>query len=327
MVHDREGTAVMNQLPPSWHNFNDESLRAFREALRPFADYQKAIQQALKPVQDVLAAVSHEIQRATAGFSETMRPVLERLEHYPEVCIKFGWPPFDVPLLVVAEVVNLYDNKGMEARIEIDALFVRLVSKRVLKDLRQEWSECHLLRRRAHILDAVMRAHLKRDFTLTVPVLLASVEGVVADLHVPKGRMKGADYHRFLGETFAGPEEPQRWSAQLNEAARSVIVATMVGDFEHGDPLPKEVRRNAVLHGADVNYDTEANSLKAILMLDLVREQYGYFALVDSDVYHRQTCSTLRKSTKLGRHYKTTTSAGRAGKRACSVCRPDRKGQ
>lgn len=318
---------MTNQVPPGWNNFNDEWLRGIREALRPFTDYHKVLEQALRPLQDVLAAIGREMQRATAGFSETMRPVLERLERYPGICAEFGWPPFDVPISTVMEVVNLYDKKGAEARPDIDALFVRLVPKRVLQDLRQQWAECHLLRRRAHILDAVMRAHLRKDFSLTVPVLLASVEGVVADLHVPKGRMRQADVKRYLGETFASQDAPERWSSQLNDTARSVIVDAMVGSFYHGDPLPKEVRRNAVLHGADVGYDTEANSLKAILMLDLVREQYGYVALADSDVYHQQTCSTLRRSTKLGRHYKTTTSAGRAGKRACSVCRPDRKDQ
>lgn len=317
---------MTNPVPPGWGNFNDEWLRVSREALRPLADYQRAIQQALKPMQDALAAMSREIQRATAGFSESMRPVLERLERYPRICAEFGWPPFDVPLSVVAEVVDLYDSKGLEARADIDALFVRLVSKRVLRDLRQEWLECHLLRRRAHILDAVMRAHFRRDFTLTVPVLLASVEGVIADLHVPKGRMMQADVKRFLAETFTSEGTPERWSLQLNDAARSVIVDAMVGNFTHGDPAPRDIRRNAVLHGADTAYDNEPYSLKAILMLDLVREQYGYVALVDSDVYHRQTCSTLRRSSKSGRHYKTTTSAGRAGKRPCSVCRPNKAG-
>lgn len=324
--HGVKGAAVANQVPPGWNNFNDEWLRGIREALRPFTDYQKVLEQALKPLQDILAGIGREMQRATAGISETMRPVFERLERYPGICAEFGWPPFDVPISIVVEVVDLYDKKGAEARPDIDALFVRVVPRRVLRELRQEWGECHLLRRRAHILDAVMRAHLRKDFSLTVPVLLASVEGVVADLHVPKGRMMQADVKRYLGETFASEDAPERWSSQLNDAARAVIVDAMVGSFYHGDPLPKEVRRNAVLHGADVGYDTEANSLKAILMLDLIREQYGFVALTDSEVYHRQTCSTLRRSTKLGRHYKTTTSAGRAGKRPCGVCHPDSKG-
>lgn len=317
---------MTNPIPPGWDNLNHEWLRVFREALRPFAEHQKAIQQALKPMQDALARVSREIERATAGFSESMRIALERLERYPEVCTKFGWPPFDVPLSVVAEVVDLYDRKGMEARTDIDALFVRLVSKRALQDLRQEWSECHLLRRRAHILDAALRAHTRREFTLTVPVLLASVEGVVADLHVPKGRMKQADVERFLAETFASEDGPRRWSSQLNDAARSVIADAMVGSFVHGDPAPQDVRRNAVLHGADTAYDTEPYSLKAILMLDLVREQYGYVSLADSDAYHRQTCSTLRRSTKRAQHFKSPTDAERVGKRACGVCHPDQHG-
>jgi hypothetical protein len=322
-----EGAAVASQVPPGWNNFNDEWLRGMRQAMAPLADISKAIDEMFKPIRESMAAMAREVQRVTASISETMRPLYEKLERYPDICAAFGWPPFDVPLSVVAEVVALYDQKGEAARADIDALFVRTVPKRVLRDLKVQWADTHLLRRRAHILDAVMRAHFRKDYSLTVPVLLASVEGVVADLHVPKGRMMQADVKRYLGETFASEDVPERWSSQLNDAARSVIVDAMVGSFYHGDPLPKEVRRNAVLHGADVGYDTEANSLKAILMLDLVREQYGYVALVDSDVYHRQACPILRRSTKLGRHYKTTTSAGRAGKRACGICRPDKKDQ
>lgn len=317
---------MASQIPPGWNNFNDEWLRGMRQAMAPLAEVSKAIDEMFRPIRESMAAMAREVQRVTASISETMRPLYEKLERYPDICAAFGWPPFDVPLSVVAEVVALFDQKGEAARADVDALFVRTVPKRVLRDLRSEWAESHLLRRRAHILDAAMRAHLRRDYSLTVPVLLASVEGVVADLHVPKGRMIQADVKRYLGETFASEDSPQRWSSQLNDAARSVIVDAMVGRFYHGDPLPKEVRRNAVLHGADVGYDTEANSLKAILMLDLIREQYGYVALADSDVYHRQTCSTLRRSTKVGRHYKTTTSAGRAGKRPCGVCHPDSKG-
>jgi hypothetical protein len=297
-----------------------------REALSFLPDLTSVITETLRPLQDALAAVTLDMRRSMASVAETMRPMLERLERYPGICVEFGWPPFDAALSVIAEVVDLYDEKGEQARSEVDGLFTRQISRQRIRDLMQEWSECHLLRRRAHILDAAMRAHLRRDYAVTVPVLLASVEGVIADLHVPKGRMMQADVARYLAETFASEDEPERWSSQLNEAARSVIVDAMVGSFVHGDPLPREVRRNAVLHGADVAYDTEANSLKAILMLDLVREQYGYVALVDSDVYHRQSCSTLRKSAKLGRHYKTTTSAGRAGKRPCSVCKPSKKG-
>ena len=313
-------------LPPQWGSgFRDEWLRSMRGALTPFADFTSVFKEAMRPLQDALAAVTRDMQRSMAGISETMRPILDRLERYPGICMEFGWPPFDVPLSVVTEVVGLYDQKGDEARADIDALFVRLISRRALRDLGQEWSECHLMRRRAHILDAVMRAHARRDYALTVPALLASIEGVIADLHVPKGRMLQTDVKRFLTETFASEDAPERWSSQLNEATRSVIVDVMVGGFVHGDPAPKEVRRNAILHGADVDYATEANSLKAILMLDLVAEQYGYVALIDSDVYHRQACSTLRKSAKLGRHYKTTTSAGRAGKRPCGVCHPDER--
>lgn len=316
---------MSDPLPPRDPKLGDEWLRGMREALSSLPDFTGVFKEAIRPLQDALAAVSLNIQRNMAGISETMRPMLERLERYPGICVEFGWPPFDVPLPIVAKVVDLYDQKGEQARADVDALFARLVSKQALRDLMQEWSECHLLRRRAHILEAAIRAHLRRDYAVTVPVLLASIEGVIADLHVPKGRMVQADVERYLAETFASDAAPERWSSQLNEATRSVIVDAMVGRFFHGDPLPKEIRRNAVLHGADVAYDTEANSLKAILMLDLIREQYGYLALVDSDVYHRQTCATLRKSTKLGRHYKTATSAGRAGKRPCRVCHPDRR--
>jgi hypothetical protein len=317
---------VSNSLPPGWGGqFNDEWLRAMQQALRPFAEYQKAIARSLAPLQQAMAAISRQLRQTTAGISQTMLPLVERLERYPGICIEFGWPPFDVPVSVVLGVVDLYDEKGPQARAEVDALFIRLVPKKTLLHLRDEWQDCHLLRRRFQILDAIMRGHIRREYALTVPALLASVEGVIADLHVPKGRMTQKDYQRYLSETFAGPEKPQRWADQLNDAARSVIVDAMVGNFTHGDPAPHDVRRNAVLHGADVAYDNEAYSLKALLMLDLVREQYGYVALADSPIYHRQSCSTLRRSAKLGRHYKTTTSAGRAGKRPCGVCRPDTK--
>lgn len=295
-----------------------------QEALRPFAEFTWRFDETLKQFQAVLASVNKEISRFGAGLNEQLRPVFDRLQRYPGICIEYGWPPFDVPLSVIAKVVALYDEGGLSARPDVDALFVRVISKSAIRDVRDEWRECYLLHRRIHILDAAVGAHLKGEYVLSVPVLLASLEGVVADLHAHSGRMTQPDTRRFLAEIFSAPDGPVRWSTQLNDAARSVIVDAMVGGFVHGDPQPIDVRRNAVMHGADVAYGNEVYSLKAILMLDLVREQYGFVGLEESPVFHRQRCSTLRKSSRKGHHYKTAAEAEIDDRRPCSVCHPER---
>ena len=40
--------------------------------------------------------------------------------------------------------------------------------------------------------------------------------------------------------------------------------------FEWGSPLTAALSRNAILHGADTNYGTEINSLKAIVLFDFI---------------------------------------------------------
>ncbi|HDX9646726.1 TPA: hypothetical protein ROY02_003029 [Bacillus cereus] len=59
----------------------------------------------------------------------------------------------------------------------------------------------------------------------------------------------------------------------FDKQIQTFYLNTILVGFEHGEPLQSKLSRNAILHGADVEYGTEENSLKSILIFDYILDR------------------------------------------------------
>jgi hypothetical protein len=170
----------------------------------------------------------------------------------------------------MGELVRAYSEGGEEATIAfVRSYYDRLFERPgFLLQLKERWAADAALGRRIEPLAQALDAHQAGLFAVSVPTLLAQLEGLIADLKKHKRRMKEGEWREYMralaGEDhFAGP------------IIVSLIDDVLAARFGHGDVVSSPLSRHAILHGGDVAYGTETNSRTAILLVD-------YFAYVST---------------------------------------------
>lgn len=129
---------------------------------------------------------------------------------------------------------------------------------------------------RAGIVQDALIAHSSGKYSLSVPVFLAQADGISQEL---------LGYSLF-GTQYGKPQTGPRVLAMLGEdddwvprwgdmflapliSGSSMMVKTTERDSRRGtDPTYGPLNRHGVLHGLDLDYGTEGNSLRAAMVLD-----------------------------------------------------------
>ena len=121
--------------------------------------------------------------------------------------------------------------------------------------------------RRREIFDAAFDAHLRGQYLVSIPVLLAQVDGICFDL---------ANAHFFMGR------ERSKVAAHAMQFAGSQIARAFLAPLESEMTiaLSEKARppgftgfnRHMVIHGESVDYGTKENSLRAISLLNYISQ-------------------------------------------------------
>lgn len=197
----------------------------------------------------------------------TMEQVLRVLEYRHDrlksMLTDLGWPlPGHLGAAWLDDVADLY-HAGRLTDEDVTDAFLSKYREHGLKDIRRDWEKDRLIASRLPILLDALTAHEEARYTLSVPVLLAQLEGLVAAAKRHKGR--------FTRRTLVEYLEPIKdKGSRFQKIAARLAVETLWSDFYHGESIPK-LSRHAILHGADVHYGTAGNSLRAILYFDNIR--------------------------------------------------------
>lgn len=289
-----------------------------RVAAIAIPDFTVSIRQAL----DALGRSIRPMLDQFAESFERLRPRLESLARYPYAMTFFGWPPLDdLHMSDVYWVVRQYDARSDAAAPEVDRRVIGAYPNDRIAGMRSAWEKTTLLARQAPILRDALQAHLEGKYNLSVPVFLLCVESVAVTLDKPKkGHFGKPQREALVAATFN--EDSQRGDLERAtvRASASLFNEMLYGSWWHGDPIPPYLNRHAVLHGGDLEYGDEANSLRAMLLLDLLEQQYQYFSLLDSPVFHRSGCPRVRRLTSRARHYLSDAAAALDGRRPCQTC-------
>ena len=267
-----------------------------------------------------------------AGFQPpAMKAFLARLREDQRLSLQFplamtdvGWPPPPfAPMALVREAVALHAKSGQQAEKAIEQLVVDCYDAEAVEDIRQSWTERLPCRRRLHIVDEAIHAHLRGHYYCSIPVLLAQCEGLIADGTGHVGQMGGPAYKKHIENLFAAGTTIGLQDA-IDRAVYDFFSTVVVAKFEHGKPVASSLSRHAIMHGGDIFYGTPAGSLKSVLLFDYFQSPFKFASIPGGHVYHTDACPRL--VTSMGRlvFYRSQTDATADGKRACSVCHPDR---
>ena len=277
------------------------------------------------PIREALEGWQRSIRPMLEQFAESaerLRPLLESLGRYPEAMAFYGWPPLDdLPMPDVYWIVQQYDSRLATAAVDVDRRVTDAYGSGRTSQLLADWEGSTLLARQAPILRDAVQAHLDGQYNLSVPALLLCVEAVAVTLVKPRnGRLGKAQRESLVAATFAEESRTGDLERATLRATANLFNTMLYGTWFHGDPIPAYLNRHAVLHGGDLEYGDQANSLRAILLLDLLQQQYVYFSLHESQVFHRKGCPRVRRLTTPAKHHLSEAAAAAQGLRPCRTC-------
>jgi len=148
---------------------------------------------------------------------------------------------------------------------------------------------------------------------------LPKLKGIIADGFNHHGRMGGRELGAYVRRLFDSGEKEQI-SAAINKTVVAFWTETLYAEFAHGEPVSSPLSRHAVLHGGDVDYGTPEGSLKAILLVHLFQDSFGFAAVDRSIVYHHGDCVALGLTRGGVRFFKDEREAIADGLRPCRRC-------
>lgn len=163
-----------------------------------------------------------------------------------------------------------------------------------LKDAVETWKAHPLFASRINIIVDAVEAHIARKYTLTVPTLLPLVEGIIHEFVIYENLSLSSEKKEQMKQALE--------HAPLAGALSMNIYEGLVGylddvyaykDFKKLSPKNRQkLNRHIVLHGRQINYFTEINSLRAFLMLDALS---GLLAIDEEDWEHAKGKEKHRK--------------------------------
>ena len=233
------------------------------------------VKEYLLPARQALLEALPEVLRGI-GDSPLWRAILSgdlgsQLKQFPselqEALIGEGHVPhmYELSLKDLAEVVRAHKEGGASAAVQrLHELHLELFTK---GSPARAQIECRWQRsQRWPILSQVLQAHDAGLYGASVPAAIAQVEGVIAIYFDHPGKLLSSKLKEYLQQLFRASGEEPPVQAELTRQFSHEILLT---GFNHGDPIPA-FSRHAILHGADIDYGTLQNSIRALVWLDVL---------------------------------------------------------
>ncbi len=218
-------------------------------------------------------------------FREQLRQIQEGAKRLKEITPRFkaimleiGFPPHSSILMFhINDIVQIYDNRGVEYTKRLIERYMTLFVYREeeIRGMQETWQKAKWLEKRIEVINCVIDGHLKGYYQLTVPTLLAQIEGILVDGILTLDEIKPNDkigygkQKNFLTQVILGETGVLSFDEQIEEFYTTIILA----NFERGKEINSDLSRHAILHGEDTNYGTKLNSLKTILIFNYFFEK------------------------------------------------------
>lgn len=150
-----------------------------------------------------------------------------------------------------------------------------------LRQIVEGWRKKRFFKDRMEIIDDALEAHINKKYTLSIPTLLPLIEGIASSLSG-----KAAGHPKQIIKKAIGDSYPDYLTA-ASEVIFLDLLET-IGLFgyinnqffspgkystyliENGIQEKSCLNRHAIMHGVQLNYASEINSLKVFLILDML---------------------------------------------------------
>jgi hypothetical protein len=199
-----------------------------------------------------------EVQKSIGDIRKRMAKVPDEMKSLSRALAQRGWY-----LSMAMDFKFLYFLKSYQ-----DADKLKNVDALMIIYLRKHLDEIQgyitaAFPKRAAILAGALAAHVRKEYVLSVPTLLAQADGICSELLGTQlyARSKGTPH-------TAKAVEPYSSSDLMSSLLEPLRLAGALNAYDHErSKFPDVLNRHEVLHGKSLDYGSEINSLRAISLL------------------------------------------------------------
>ncbi len=171
---------------------------------------------------------------------------------------------------LLARITVHHQNKKKKSVISSVIRYYGATNQKRLRDAVGSWESNPLFVPRMKIIRDALDSHINGKYTLSVPTLLAQVEGIVNDFVVCMNLSLKPHKSEHLKEAIVHSPVVNLSALLTFEGLLEIFEKVYESRDFAKVPLKKRglFNRHTVLHGRQVGYDTQINSLRAFLILD-----------------------------------------------------------
>ncbi len=269
----------------SVHDFHRRLAQTAMSAFQPYLQVVQAAEQfgaavrvALEPVQrirEAFAAIPQEqlsaFQHAFEGLAVELKFPWERVEGPAfRLFAKLGLTGLESHLTrsELLYVLRLSKEKGNKAVREYVFGKFRRDKHRLLNRMVRGWWCLPYMQKRKKAVRAAIGAHKKRQYDLAIPALLPLIDGLAAEIVAATASLKRKAIYTTDVAVMYNAEEAEVWSECVEQVVCALIYKPY--DFRTSKKPPSSVNRHGILHGRVIDYGSELNSYRVILLLNVM---------------------------------------------------------
>ena len=228
-------------------------------------------------------------KRVEASWLHSAEQLIERARlaerqvdrHLAKLLLARGWLGVERHL-TTWELSRLLEVRGRNRGVSIDK-FICLAFRRKnharVASMMRAWWRIPYLKNRQRLIRQAIRAHRRKEYALSITTLLPLVDGLADEIRQRNAQqvpiVSGSGKRRkqrliAVGDVVA-LYDPQRRVRDWADVVIEEVSKRMFADYDfQTQPPPAKLNRHGILHGRIVDYASEANSLKTLLMLDVM---------------------------------------------------------
>ncbi|MFJ7680361.1 hypothetical protein ACIQXQ_20240 [Peribacillus sp. NPDC097198] len=211
------------------------------------------------------------IQKSLAKIRKGVIETEEDLKLFKSLMVEMGYPPHEgINIGTMRSLAQSYrEDKSLITSEVIDDFMFNYYDSEKIKSLAIEWENNKILKERLPILRNVVTAHNLGLYNLSIPAILAQLEGTLVDAFGIKGKVDG-NIIKLILKSLLRKDILKNSGFNFDNEIHDYYEKNILVGFEHGKTIGSEISRNAILHGADKSYGELANSIKVILLFDYI---------------------------------------------------------
>lgn len=260
----------VKKLDLSWFNIFAERIEQFRvstlpitqnfdKIITPLLENYNAMNLKMEPIIKTLQESAIQWSKFIGDILNTHNEYLTEKEKAMLISSKYDWfitYDFLVDREFIEELISI-ENKPHDQSV-IDSMFESFYNQDRIIDLLDELCDFPIMSEFNELVSQIREGYKLRLFYLVVPTVLLLIEGIVIKSNSYKGKVKTCEYKKMLNKII---------DSQSNDFFKNIVHKKMLAQFDHGQIIDSPISRHAILHGGDLKYGTECNSIRLVLIL------------------------------------------------------------